>query len=56
MKDINQVLARKLEEMRICKVQLYCLRVVIPLLTVAEPGCSECVPTTPPPGPNGTPV
>ena len=56
MKDINQVLARKLEEMRICKVQLYCLRVVIPLLTVAEPGCSECVPTNPPPGPNGTPV
>jgi hypothetical protein len=32
MKDINQVIVRKLEEMRICKVQLYCLRVVIPLL------------------------
>ena len=32
MKDINQVLIRKLEEMRLCKVQIYCLKVVIPLL------------------------
>jgi hypothetical protein len=48
MKDINQVIVRKLEEMRLCKVQIYCLKVVIPLLAVAEPGCSECVPTTQP--------
>ena len=46
VKDINQVLVRKLEDIRLCKVQIYCLKVVIPLLT--EAGCSECVPTTPP--------
>jgi hypothetical protein len=37
MKDINEVLALKLDEIRRCKVEIYCLKVVIPLLADAPP-------------------